>query len=80
LGVRRDATFEEIKNAFRRLSIKFNPKTNKDKDAEQRFIEVTDAYNHLSNEFRRREYDQYIFGELLPIVSHSIFSDFFNER
>jgi DnaJ-class molecular chaperone len=58
--------------------MKYNPKTSKDKDAEMRFIEISDAYSHLSNELKRREYDQYIFGELLPVVSQSIFSDFFN--
>jgi DnaJ-class molecular chaperone len=71
---------DEIRNAYRKLAIKYNPKNNKEKEAERRFIEINEAYSHLSDEFRRRQYDQYTFGELLPTTAHNIFSDFFSDK
>lgn len=71
---------DEIKNAYRRLALKYNPKVSKDKDSERRFVEINEAYSHLSDEYKRRQYDQFTFGELLPSHAHSIFSDFFTDR
>lgn len=80
LGVRRNASMDEIKNAYRKLALKYNPKVCKDKDSERRFIEINEAFSHLSDEFKRRQYDQYTFGELLPTTAYNIFSDFFSDR
>lgn len=80
LQVRRNASMDEIKNAYRKLALKYNPKVCKDKEAEKKFIEINEAYSHLSDEFKRRQYDQYIFGELLPTTAHNIFSEFFSDR
>ena len=54
LGVRRDATSEEIKRAYRRLARDLHPDVNPDPDAQERFKEVTAAYEVLSDP-RKRE-------------------------
>lgn len=58
LEVGRDATNEDIKKSFRRLSMKYHPDHNpEDKSAEDKFKEVNEAYSVLSNETKKREYD-----------------------
>jgi molecular chaperone DnaJ len=60
LGVRRNASDEEIKKAYRRLAVKFHPDKNSgDKTAEERFKEIGEAYEALSDPQRRAAYDQY---------------------
>ncbi len=60
LGVRRDATDQEIKQAFRRLAIKYHPDKNQgDPDAEERFKELNDAYQVLSQPDVRARYDRF---------------------
>lgn len=62
LGVPRDATERQIKKAFHRLAMKYHPDKNKSPDAETKFREIAEAYETLSDEKRRREYDQYGHG------------------
>jgi len=60
LGVRRDATEQEIKQAYRRLARKYHPDVNPgDKAAEAKFKEINEAYEVLSDKEKRRKYDQY---------------------
>src|SRR5438105_14282262 len=60
LGVRRDATSDDIKRAYRQLARQLHPGTNPDDpNAEARFKEVTVAYETLSDPERRRRYDQF---------------------
>lgn len=58
LGVKREATAEDIKKAFRKLARKYHPDVSKEKDAEQRMQEINEAYTVLSDPERRAAYDQ----------------------
>lgn len=63
LGVNRSADEKEIKRAYRKLAKKYHPDTNPgDKQAEQRFKELTEAYNVLSDSEKKKLYDQYGFA------------------
>jgi curved DNA-binding protein len=57
LGVARDASAEEIRRAYRRLARENHPDVNKDPGAEDRFKEVSEAYDVLRDPERRAEYD-----------------------
>jgi molecular chaperone DnaJ len=60
LGVNRDASNEEIKKAYRRLAMKYHPDRNPDKpQAEERFKEVKEAFEVLSDPDKRAAYDQF---------------------
>jgi curved DNA-binding protein CbpA len=80
LGVPRNASSYEIQKAYRDLALKYHPKNNSDPVAEQRFTEINEAYTHLSDAARRRNYDDFRFGELVPFTSYNIFNDFFNTK
>ena len=59
LGVDRKATQDEIKKAFRKLAMKYHPDQNKDnKQAEEKFKEINEAYEVLSDPQKRERYDQ----------------------
>lgn len=59
LGVSKGASDEEIKRAYRKLSKKFHPDINKEAGSEDKFKEVAEAYEVLSNADKRAAYDQY---------------------
>jgi curved DNA-binding protein len=68
LGVARNAAEKEIKQSYRRLARKYHPDVNpNDKSAEEKFKEVQQAYEVLSDPEKRRKYDQ--FGEQWQRVS-----------
>ena len=58
LGVDEDASKSEIKSAYRKLARKYHPDVSKEKDAEQHFKEVSEAYEVLKDDEKRAEYDQ----------------------
>ena len=60
LGVNRDASDDDIKKAYRKLAVKFHPDKNPgDKHAEEKFKELGEAYEALSDPQKRAAYDQY---------------------
>lgn len=59
LGVDRSASEAEIKSAFRKLAKKYHPDLNKEPDAAEKFKEVQEAYDVLSDESKRKTYDQF---------------------
>ena len=59
LSVQRNATPEEIKKAFRRLALRYHPDRNKSPDAEDRFKEINEAYEVLSDPDKRAAYDRF---------------------
>lgn len=60
LGISRKATSEEIKKAYRKLAMKYHPDKNQgDKQAEEKFKQITEAYEVLSDENKRANYDRF---------------------
>jgi len=58
MGVKRDATQDEIKRAYRKLARKYHPDVSKEPDAEARFKEMGEAYEVLKDPEKRAAYDQ----------------------
>src|SRR6202048_2717903 len=58
MGVARDATEAQIKQAYRKLARKYHPDVSKEKDAEARFKELGEAYEVLKSPEKRAAYDQ----------------------
>lgn len=59
LGVPRNATEEEIKRAFRKLAFQYHPDHNRESGAEERFKEISEAYQVLFDAEKRANYDRY---------------------
>ncbi len=59
LGVSKDASQDEIKKAYRKMSKKYHPDINKEAGAEQKYKDVQEAYETLSDSQKRAAYDQY---------------------
>src|SRR5580704_10563789 len=64
LGVSKSATADEIRKAYKKLSKKYHPDANKDKEAPERFKQVQEAYDVLHDPQKRQQYDQ--FGQVFP--------------
>ena len=60
LGIQKGASEDEIKKAYKKLARKYHPDMNPgDKEAEEKFKEVNEAYSVLSDERKRANYDRY---------------------
>ncbi len=59
LGVKKGASADQIKSAYRELALKYHPDRNKNKDAEEHFKEINEAYAVLSDQQKRQQYDSF---------------------
>ena len=59
LGVSKSASADEIKRAYRKMAKKYHPDVNKDPGAEDKFKEVQEAYDVLSDDNKKAAYDRY---------------------
>ena len=58
LGVKRNASDEEIKRSFRKLALQYHPDRNQESDATEKFKEINEANQVLSDSEKRAHYDQ----------------------
>lgn len=77
LGLPKTASLQEIKQAYRAEALKYHPRNNSDPAAEQRFLDINEAYEVLSSEPRRQAHESLLFGNFDSKRTHSIFEDFF---
>lgn len=88
LGIPTSASAEDIRKAYRKLAIQYHPDRNQDPSANEKFQKITQAYELLGNEERRKLYDQYgdlalnpnfqgFEQDLSDHIDPSRFSDFF---
>ncbi len=88
LGVPKDASIEDIKKAYRKLALRYHPDRNPgDKEAEEKFKEISEAYAVLSDSQKRAQYDRFGhagvegmgfhgFSDFSEIFSSDVFRDF----
>ncbi|MGZ4164983.1 MAG: DnaJ domain-containing protein, partial [Tumebacillaceae bacterium] len=63
IGVSKDAAPDEIKKAYRRLARQYHPDVNKDPSAAEKFKQITEAYEVLTDPERRQRYDMFGTGQ-----------------
>jgi len=64
LGISRDASKDEIKNAYRKLALRYHPDRNKSLTSGEKFKEISEAYAILSDDEKKEQYDQYLHSEI----------------
>lgn len=76
LGVNRNATKEEIKQAYRKLAMQYHPDVSKDPNAEEKFKEISEAYAVLSDDEKRAQYDRFGHAGMAGYTQQDLFRDF----
>lgn len=76
LGVGRNASKEEIKQAYRKLAMQYHPDVSKAKDAEEKFKEISEAYAVLSDDQKRAQYDRFGHAGISGYTQQDLFRDF----
>jgi molecular chaperone DnaJ len=66
LGVSKSATADELKRAYRKLALEWHPDRNKNPGATEKFKEINEAYEVLSDETKRKKYDQFGHSAFAP--------------
>ncbi|WP_290146220.1 DnaJ domain-containing protein, partial [uncultured Dubosiella sp.] len=66
LGVEKGASADRIKKAYRKMAMKYHPDVNKEPGAEDKFKEINEAYEVLSDEQKRANYDRFGFAGVDP--------------
>ena len=86
LGIKKEATPEEIRKAYKKLAIKWHPDKHVDdkKEAEEKFKEIAEAYSVLSDPDKKREYDDggvdFDFGDFDNFDPFAMFKSFFGKH
>ncbi len=76
LGLKKGASADEIKRAYRQLAKQYHPDINKEPGAEEKFKEINEAYDTLSDEQKKARYDQFGFDDPMGGAGGSGFSGF----
>ncbi len=74
LGVDKDADAKTIKKAYRKLAMKYHPDRNPDEDTTEKFKEISEAYAVLSDDEKRKRYDQFGFDGMNGYTQEDIFN------
>lgn len=77
LGVSKDASETDIKNAYRDLAKKYHPDKNKEKDSQEKFLEISEAYEVLRDPKKKQEYDNPAYSDFNQDFN---FNDIFNNN
>ena len=77
LNINKNASQDDIKKAYHKLALQYHPDKNKDKNAEDKFKEIGQAYEVLSDENKRRSYDNNNLNINTFINPHDIFNQVF---
>lgn len=82
LNISRSANDSEIKKSYKKLAFQYHPDKNKSEDAQEKFKEISEAYEILTNTDKRRMYDNFgyesISGDIPPVNPLDLFQSLFN--